>query len=166
MKNITFLSLIVLLMLSLSSQLHAQDCDQGSNITQKIWNKGNPGLSSTAQKVGPRSITFRSPERGRIAGTGGQLFVTPNPLNTDKVTIRIKELDGKGQTRVVICKVNKRNRSTQVAERVFNDTTKRKNIKDEKRTIEVTGVNGHLLKINFDGKSATNTFQYEVQMSK
>ena len=117
-------------------------------------------------KIGPRRIEVGKMESGRIVSTGSRLFITPAPLNVDKVTVEIQEIDGKGKTGVFVCKVNNKNRAIKEQEWTFNDTSKKKDNQREKRKITLTGVRGHLLKINFDGKSASNTFQYKVTIKK
>jgi len=100
-------------------------------------------------KIGPRKIEVGKSEKGRIVSTGSRLFITSSPLNVDKITIEIQETDGKGKTHVMICKVNNRNKAKMVKEWVFNDTFMKKDNTWEKRTLTVTGVRGHLIKINF-----------------
>ncbi|TXF89992.1 hypothetical protein FUA23_08550 [Neolewinella aurantiaca] len=126
----------------------------------KYWN----GRSSNWATIGPRRLDFGNYENGRIVSTGGRMYISCVPANKSTMTVDIKELDGKGKTSYVICKVDKDGRYTKLKTGWFNEVNSQKSNKRESRQHTLKGVKGHIISIHFDGKSAGNTFQYKVRV--
>lgn len=126
------------------------------------WNKKSKTTSWAT--IGPRRLDFKKDHIGKIVSTGGRMFISPIPSNKNQLTVSINELDGKGKTSVVICKVDKNNNYFPLATKWFNDTSDRKSKKNEKRNFTISGVKGYLISIHFDGKSVGNTFQYKLKV--
>ena len=129
----------------------------------KYWNS----RSKTTQwaTIGPRMMEFNTNYKGKIVSTGGRMFISPIVSNKSTLNVSIEELDGKGKVSVVICKVDKNGTYWPLATKWFNDTSDRKSKKNEKRNFTIKNVKGHLISVHFDGKSATNTFQYKLKVN-
>lgn len=126
------------------------------------WNKQSKTTSWAT--IGPRMLQFNKDHIGKIVSTGGRMFISPIPSNKNQLTVSINELDGKGKTSVVICKVDKNNNYFPLATKWFNDTSDRKKKDDEKRNFTISGVKGYLISVHFDGKSVGNTMQYKLKV--
>lgn len=126
----------------------------------KYWN----GRSSNWATIGPRRLNFGSYENGRIVSTGGRMYVSCVPSSKSSMVVDIKELDGKGKTSYVICKVDKNGKYTKLKTGWFNEINSQKSNKRETRQHTLKGIKGHLISIHFDGKSVGNTFQYKVRV--
>lgn len=124
-----------------------------------FWN----GRRNSWSTIGPRRLNFGQYEHGRLVSTGGRMYISCVPSNKNTMTVDISELDGKGKTSFVVCKVDRRGNYTPLRTGWFNDSSDRKNKKDEKRSFTIKGVKGHIISIHFDGKSVGNTFQYKVR---
>lgn len=126
----------------------------------KYWNS----RSSNWATIGPRRLNFGNYENGRVVSTGGRMYISSVPSNQSTMVVDIKELDGKGKTSYVICKVDKNGRYTKLKTGWFNEINSQKSNKRETRQHTIKGVKGHLISIHFDGKSVGNTFQYKVRV--
>jgi hypothetical protein len=126
----------------------------------KFWNR----KSSSWATIGPRRLNFGKWEQGRIVSSGGRMYISSVPSNKSKLTVSIRELDGKGKTSYVICKVNRNGTYTKLKTGWFNEVNSQKSNKRETRSHTLSGVKGHLISIHFDGKSVGNTFQYKVKV--
>ncbi|MEM1358495.1 MAG: hypothetical protein AAGF89_09860, partial [Bacteroidota bacterium] len=126
----------------------------------KFWNK----RSNSWATIGPRRLNFGTYENGRIVSSGGRMYVSCAPFNKRVLTIDIKELDGKGKTSYVICKVDRKGNYTKLVTGWFNEVNSQKSNKKETRSHTIKGALGHLISIHFDGKSVGNTFQYKVRV--
>ncbi|PHN03723.1 hypothetical protein [Flavilitoribacter nigricans] len=141
---------------------NAQKYAQMTSDMVAYWNKRSKTTSWAT--IGPRRLDFNQDHIGKIVSTGGRMFISPIPSNKNELTVSIDELDGKGKTSVVICKVDKNNNYFPLATKWFNDTSERKKKHDEKRNFTIKGVKGYLISIHFDGKSVGNTFQYKLKV--
>lgn len=128
----------------------------------KYWNSRS-GTTAWAT-IGPRMLEYNTNYTGKIVSTGGRMFISVIPSNKKELEVSIEELDGKGKVSVVICKIDKNGTYMPLATKWFNDNSDRKSNKREKRNFTVKGVKGHLISVHFDGKSATNTFQYKIKI--
>lgn len=151
---------------SLTSQTNClDDAKKYSQMTKDMvayWNsKSNTTSWAT---IGPRRLDFNEDHIGKIVSTGGRMFISPIPSNKDQLTVSIEELDGKGKTSVVICKVDQNGNYFPLATKWFNDDDDRKDKDDEKRNFTISGVKGYLISLHFDGKSVGNTFQYKLKV--
>ena len=126
------------------------------------WNKRSK--TSSWATIGPRRLDFAKDHVGKIVSTGGRMFISPIPSNKSTLNVSISELDGKGKTSVVICKVDKNGNYFPLATKWFNDTSDRKSLKNEKRNFTINNVKGFLISVHFDGKSVGNTFQYKLKV--
>jgi len=135
-----------------------------ASFTSKMVSFWNSKVNNSWAVIGPRILVPKTKYNGTIVGTAGRVFVTPYPFDKSSGTVTINELDGKGKTSVVVCKVDKNGNSTKLTTKWFNDTPDRKDKKDEKRSFSISGVKGYLITIHFDGKSVTNSFKYDVKL--
>lgn len=126
----------------------------------KFWNR----KSSSWATIGPRRLNFGKWEQGRVVSSGGRMYISSVPSNKSKLTVNIRELDGKGKTSYVICKVNRDGSYTKLKTGWFNEVNSQKSNKRETRSHTISAVKGHLISIHFDGKSVGNTFQYKVKV--
>lgn len=139
------------------------DAEKYRQLTEQMvayWN----GRKNSWSTIGPRRLNFGQYEHGRLVSTGGRIYISCVPSNKSTLTVDIDELEGKGKTNFVVCKVDRRGNYTQLRTGWFNDTSDRKEKKDEKRSFSISGVKGHLISVHFDGKSVGNTFQYKVRV--
>jgi hypothetical protein len=136
---------------------------QLAEFTAKCITFWNNQVNNSWATIGPRDMEFGKTYTGTLVGTSGRLFISPYPSTSDEVTVTIDETDGKAKTAVVVCKVNKNNEATQVAEKWFNDTDERQDKKDEHREIVVKGAKNHIIVVHFDAKSALNSFSYKLR---
>lgn len=126
----------------------------------KYWNSRSNNWAS----IGPRRLNFGNYENGRIVSTGGRMYISCVPSNKSSMVVDIKELDGKGKTSYVICKVDKNGRYTKLKTGWFNEISSQKSNKRETHQHTLKGVKGHIISVHFDGKSVGNTFQYKVRV--
>ncbi len=126
----------------------------------KFWN----GKRTSWATIGPRRLNFGNYENGRLVSTGGRMYISCVPSDKSSMVVDIKELDGKGKTSYVICKVDKNGNYTKLKTGWFNEINSQKSNKRETRQHTLRGVKGHLISIHFDGKSVGNTFQYKVRV--
>lgn len=124
------------------------------------WNR----RSNSWATIGPRRLDFGQFESGRIVSTGGRMYISCVPSNKNSMTVEIQEIDGKGKTSYAICKVDSKGNYRNLKTGWFNENSKGKSNKKQKRTHTITGVKGHLITIHFDGKSVGNTFQYKIKV--
>lgn len=139
------------------------DVTKYQKLTEQMvtyWN----GRKNSWSTIGPRRLNFGQYEHGRLVSTGGRMYISCVPSNKNTMTVDISELDGKGKTSFVVCKVDRRGNYTQLRNGWFNDSSDRKKKTNEKRSFTISGVQGHLISIHFDGKSVGNTFQYKVRV--
>lgn len=142
------------------------DClESGNNVVTFIndlvryWNQNANNSWST---IGPRKMEIGERYNGKLIGTSGRLFITPVPIPQNRVTITIKEKNGKAKTGVVVCVVDRNNQVVESKTRWFNNNTERKNDRSERRQVVLENTRAHLIKVHLDAKSATNTFEYEL----
>jgi hypothetical protein len=126
----------------------------------KFWNR----KANSWSRIGPRRLNFDNWEQGRIVSTGGRMYISPVPSNKNTLQVNINELDGKGKTSYVICKVDRNGRYTKLKTGWFNEINSQKSNKRETRSHTISGVKGYLVTIHFDGKSVGNSFQYKVRV--
>ncbi len=134
-----------------------------THLTSKMvqyWNQ----RSSAWSTIGPRRLDFGSWEEGRIVSTGGRMYLSCVPSNKNSMTVNINELDGKGKTSYVICKIDKNGNYTKLHTGWFNEINSQQSNKSETRSHQLNNVNGYIISIHFDGKSVGNTFQYKVRV--
>ena len=141
------------------------DClvKKGLILSDKLIKFWNSKVKNSWAKIGPRDLQFKKTYTGTLVGTGGRMFITPVPASASPVTITIDETNGKAKTSVVVCKVDEKNGRTKVATKWFNDTSDRKNKKNEHRSVVVKGVLGDIITVHMDAKSVTNKFSYKIR---
>lgn len=130
-----------------------------TNRLIQYWNNRSKNAWST---IGPRKMEYNRNYSGKLLGTSGRLFITPYPSDRDKVTITIQEEKGKAKTGILFCLVNQDNQIVDAKMRWFNDNNARKAVENESRKVVFENARGHLIKVNLDAKSATNTFEYKL----
>ncbi|MEM9928861.1 MAG: hypothetical protein AAF840_03490 [Bacteroidota bacterium] len=114
--------------------------------------------------IGPRRLDFGTYHEGRIVSTGGRMYISAVPSNKNSMVIDIKELDGKGKTSYVVCKVDRKGRYTKLKTGWINEVNSQKSNKRETRRHTLTGVKGYIISVHFDGKSVGNSFKYKVRV--
>jgi len=129
-----------------------------------LINFWNNAANNNWATIGPRQMQIDKKYEGTLVGSTERLFITPYPSHKKKVIITIRELNGKGKTGVAVCTVNEFNESQTVATRWFNDTKDRKDDEREIRQVVIDNAKGKIIKVHLDGKSATNTLKYRINV--
>lgn len=152
---------------ALSNPRNFNKCMADPGMYAKLKSEMNRYFNSRSgswSSIGPRRLDFGTYHEGRIVSTGGRMYISPVPSNKNSVTIDIKELDGKGKVSYVVCKVDRNGNYTKLKTGWINEINSQKSNKQETRRHTLTGVNGYLISVHFDGKSVGNTFQYKVRV--
>ncbi|MEZ4875483.1 MAG: hypothetical protein R2793_08540 [Flavobacteriaceae bacterium] len=182
MKKAVFLFAFVVL--AFSTHLEAQNCNQGSNLAQSMWDAWGPWqpnislipfknevrqikngwnaiASNSSATIGPRLLELDGGnEEGTILGQTMRTFVTP-PSFDDTVEITINKYDGKAKTGVVICVQGQDGVTTQKASYEFPNEN---NGKVKKFTLN--NVRGKSIIIAMKNLSVGNKFKYRVNGKK
>jgi hypothetical protein len=112
--------------------------------------------------IGPRRIEWGKPQTGTVVSTFSRVFISAAPVDKDSITVKVKKLDGKAETDVIICKVDEKGNFVKLAQFQFdkNDGA------GEEITKTVSGVKGHLVQVRIDADSVVNKFEYRLTVSK
>ena len=124
---------------------------------KKRWNRLVKKTSWAA--IGPRELTFGKTHNGRIIGTTGRMFITPVPINKGHVNIKINKEAGKSRTGVTVCSYMPG--GDRIKEWQFESPKGNKN-KGQVWIKDLSNMDGKLLSIHLDGKSAADTFKYSI----
>ncbi|MFV1956906.1 MAG: hypothetical protein ACC669_03940, partial [bacterium] len=124
---------------------------------KKRWNRLVKKTSWAA--IGPRDLTIGKTHNGRIFGTTGRMFITPVPINKGHATIKLKKKAGKSRTSVTVCSYMPG--GDRIKEWQFESPRGNKN-KGQVWVRDLSNMDGKLLSIHLDGKSAADTFQYPI----
>ncbi len=176
-KLVCILSIFCLLV---SSNLAAQNCNQGKKLAEKTWEQWGPwkpNISLTPFKgsvkkikrawnaiasnggatIGPRFLEMDGGnEQGTVQGQTKRTFTTP-PSFEDEITITINKYDGKARTGVVICAHGRDGVTRQLKSYEFpNDRN------GKVKTFKLTGVRGKIISVAMSNKSVGNKFKYRI----
>ena len=111
----------------------------------KRWNASGHNGSGT---IGPRMIDFGETQAGKVLGTTGRVFLSPAPLLSDEVEIKLTKTDGKGRAEVTVCKEDaQRNRHKIWSFKIENGKDKGSWSKTFK------GMKNQILTVHIDGGS-------------
>ena len=126
----------------------------------KFWNKN---AKKTWARIGPRRLEINKELKGTIVGAFGRVFITPAPLDKEKITVRIKKLDGKAKTSVTVCRIGPGKKCKKIWD--FTYASGKDNI-GKKFEKTFTGVQDRIISVHLDGKSVTNKFKYSLKAGK
>lgn len=124
----------------------------------KFWNQM---AGNSWAKIGPRRLDYATNLNGTIVGPTDRVFLAHSPTDKDSVEIKLDKLDGKAETSVTVCKVDKAGRAT----KLWDFTAENGNY-TKTWTKTVTGVKDQIVTVHLHGHSAANTFQYTVRATK
>lgn len=117
------------------------------------WNKMAKNDWAT---IGPRTLGT-DPEQGNLVLGGRRTFLTSFPVNSSEMTLEIHKLDGRAETEVTICKLEEDGSTKKLVGYTFPNgkdlSTKEWKLQD---------VEGALISVRLNNKSATNEFQYRI----
>lgn len=122
----------------------------------RAWNKLVAGNGWA--KIGPRRLDFNERHQGTLVGVTERVFVSAVPA-FKPVTIDFYKRGGKGRVKVVVCKVDRKNRAHQVAAFEVDKTTKDGKV----RSIKIADAPDHVIKVVLHGKNAVRKLQYAVK---
>jgi hypothetical protein len=134
-------------------------------IIKMFWNaliaKGDGAAS-----IGPRQFVLGgAAESGTVVGPTQRLWFANNVPSDDKVTVTVKETEGKAKTTIHVCELPiGAEKPTLRKSHVFNDTDASKKNEKESASLEVTGVKGKLVLVKVDGNSAALKFGYQLSV--
>jgi hypothetical protein len=114
--------------------------------------------------LGPRRLDLGTDLDGKLVSIGDRMFITPAPLDSDKVSLKFRERDGKSHTSLTVSRVAPNGAVTKLYSKDFNDTTSEKKDDDEHVTVPLSGVRGYLLWVLLNSKSATNSLSYTLRV--
>lgn len=113
--------------------------------------------------IGPRRIEFGNTQTGSLVSTASRVFISAAPLDKDSVTFKVKKLDGRAKTQIIICKVTEKGDFINLYEGEFdkgNDNV------GQEITKTITGVKGQLIQIRIDADSVVKKFEYQLRVTK
>ena len=112
--------------------------------------------------IGPRRIEWGKVQTGTVVSTFSRVFISAAPIDKDSVTVKVKKIDGKANTDIIICKVDEKGNYVKLAQFEFD--------KDDDNGTEisrtVSGVKGHLMQVRIDADSVVRKFEYELKVTK
>ncbi|MCV6628398.1 MAG: hypothetical protein OIF50_00910 [Flavobacteriaceae bacterium] len=179
MKNLILFTLVVFLFSS--TQLQAQNCNQGAKLAKATWAKWGPWkpnitlnpwktatrslkrgwnaiASNGSATIGPRYLELDGGyETGSIAGQTKRTFVTAPSFN-NVVNLTINKHDGRARTAVVICVQGRNGVTTEKKSYIF---PKENNGID--KTFRLTGVKGKIIIVAVKNLSVANKFKYRIK---
>jgi hypothetical protein len=136
--------------------------DKAAKVAEQMTKYWNQAAGNSWAKIGPRRLDPGETHGGQLVSTGGRMFITAMPLDSDSAEISLKKLDGKAKTEVTVCKEH-RGKYTKLW--TFEIDNGEKNKGDVwKKTFD--GVKGHNIVVHLDAKSVANKFKYQVKLSK
>lgn len=148
------------------------ECVQKANKAEAVIKKigefwqSMAGDSSWAT-LGPRMLRLNETEKGKLTGTMGRRYITPDPLHFDSVKVFIREADGKAKTSVKICLMNPDGKSKELKAYLFNEDKKeKKQLAHQDIEYKVSNAKGKYLIVHFDAKSVADKFEYAIRLEK
>lgn len=113
--------------------------------------------------VGPRRIEWGTIQNGAVVSTASRVFISAAPVDKESITVKIKKIDGKAKTDVIICKVDEKGNFVKLAEFEFD---KGDDNNGQEITKTVSGVKGHLVQVRIDADSVVRKFEYQLKVTK
>lgn len=123
----------------------------------------NANANNSRWTIGPRRIEFGTTQTGAVVSTASRVFISPAPIDKDSITVKVKKIDGKAKTDVIICKVDEKGNFVKLAEFEFD---KGDDNHGQEITRTVSGVKGHLVQVRIDADSVVNKFEYQLKVTK
>jgi hypothetical protein len=118
--------------------------------------------------IGPRLLRLDRWERGTIVSSAERLFVTAAPMFTDKPTLRIREIGGKGKVSVTVCAYKLANggkkKCRKLLDFLVNEDRGEKRDRGQSFNLRLSGVEDEWISVHLDGKSVANTFKYKLML--
>jgi len=169
-----------LVMVVISFNANAQNCNQGKKLAEKTWEQFGPWKpnftlipfknkvqkvkrawnwisSNSGANIGPRFLeTDGGNESGSITGQTKRTFVTPPSFN-NTMKITINKYDGRAQTGVVICSHGRDGITKTLKTYTFPNDRNGKT-----KVFTLTGVKGKIVSVAMRNKSVGNRFKYRI----
>ena len=139
------------------------NADKYAKAVEEMIKFFNAAAGNSWARIGPRRIEYGNTQTGTLISTGSRVFIAPAPLDKDSVTFKVKKVDGKAKTDVVICKVDEKGNFTKLVEFEFD---KGEDNNGQEITRTVTGVKGHMVQIRLDADSVVRKFEYTLRVTK
>jgi hypothetical protein len=135
-----------------------------TEIAEQSVNYFNKMAGNSWARLGARSIVLGSPEQGTIVGTAGRIYVTTTTLPSSSARIIVTERGGKGKVGVAICKADAGGQMARLEQFVLNASKAEKKQGNQRVEVTVAGVKDSVLQIHLDGKSASNSLKYKIEV--
>jgi hypothetical protein len=134
-----------------------------AEAVEKMVKFFNENAGNSRWKIGPRQIEWGKVQTGTVVSATSRVFVSAAPVDKDSVTIKVKKIEGKAQTDIIICKVDEKGNFIKLAQVEFA-----KGDDNEGQTITktVSGVKGHLVQVRVDSDSVAKKFEYQLTVTK
>lgn len=122
----------------------------------------NAAANNGRWTIGPRRIEWGTPQTGTVVSTFSRVFISAAPVDKDSITVKVKKLDGKAETDIIICKVDEKGNFVNLAQFQFD----KDDGPGQEITKTVSGVKGHLVQVRIDADSVVKKFEYKLTVSK
>ena len=133
-----------------------------AEATEQMVKFFNQQANNGRWTIGPRRIEWNKAQTGTVVSTFSRVFISAAPVDKDSITVKVKKLDGKAETDIIICKVDEKGNFVKLAQFQFD----KKDDAGEEITRTVTGVKGHLVQVRIDADSVVKKFEYSLTVSK
>lgn len=134
--------------------------DKAAKVAEDMVAYWNRMANNSWATIGPRELEMGKTLKGKLVSTGGRVFVSTQPLDEDRVDLKIEKTDGKAKTSVTVCK-DYRGSKTKLWDFTIENG---KQLGTWNRTL--TGMKGRVLTVHLDAKSVANTMSYELRATK
>ena len=124
-------------------------------IALKAWNKA---VKNSWATIGPRELSFKKRQKGKLVSLGGRMFVTKSATAADEVKITVQKTGKSGKAGVAICVTNPKTGQM----KVIKKHTFKKSKKKSTWTYTVKRAAGRAIMVHLKGKSAGRGFPYSV----
>ncbi len=123
----------------------------------------NANANNSRWTIGPRKMEWGTVQTGTVVSTLSRVFISAAPIDKDSFTVKVKKVDGRAQTDIIICKVDEKGNFVKLAQVDFAEGDD--NI-GQVITKTVSGVKGHLVQVRIDADSAVKKFEYQLTVTK
>ncbi|MEK7725177.1 MAG: hypothetical protein AAB336_12550 [Acidobacteriota bacterium] len=123
----------------------------------------NAAVNNSRWTIGPRRMDWGKVQTGAVVSTFSRVFISAAPVDKDSFTVKVKKMDGKAQSDIIICKVDDKGNFIKIAQFEFAEGDE--NV-GQTITKTVTGVKGHLVQVRIDADSVVKKFEYQFTASK
>ena len=130
---------------------------------EKMVSFFNAAVNNSRWTIGPRRMDWGKVQTGAVVSTFSRVFISAAPVDKDSFTVKVKKMDGKAQSDIIICKVDDKGNFIKIAQFEFAEGDE--NV-GQTITKTVTGVKGHLVQVRIDADSVVKKFEYQFTASK